>query len=120
MALKGDYAPTGATCRDTVNAINARRVAKQGGAKADYLKLDEMGMLGVTHMMMLDKKNLGDRRRDARLGQPERAAERLTFTTDELSIASEWRRRTGCIAFASTICHIAAALITSSAPTMAT
>ena len=28
------------------------------GKKADYLKLDEMGMLGVTHMMMLDKKNL--------------------------------------------------------------
>ena len=58
MALKGDYAQTSTVCQDTVNAINARRAAKQGGAKAGYLKLDEMGMLGVTHMMMLDKKNL--------------------------------------------------------------
>jgi hypothetical protein len=41
-----------------VATLNARRVAKQGTAKADYLKLDEMGMLGVTHMMMLDKNNL--------------------------------------------------------------
>jgi hypothetical protein len=40
-----------------VDAINARRAAKQGTARADYLKLDEMGMLGVTHMMMLDKKS---------------------------------------------------------------
>jgi len=45
-------------CQDTVNAITARRAAKQGTAKADYLKLDDMGILGVTHMMMLDKKNL--------------------------------------------------------------
>ena len=45
-------------CQDTVDAINARRAAKQGTAKAEYMKLDEMGMLGVTHMMMLDKKNL--------------------------------------------------------------
>jgi hypothetical protein len=58
MALKGDYTATSMVCQDTVNAINARRAAKQGTAKADYLKLDEMGMLGVTHMMMLDKKNL--------------------------------------------------------------
>jgi len=41
-----------------VDAINARRAAKQGTAKADYLKLDDMGMLGVTHMMMLDRRNL--------------------------------------------------------------
>ena len=41
-----------------MNAINARRTNKQGTAKADYLKLDEMGMLGVTHMMMLDRRNL--------------------------------------------------------------
>jgi hypothetical protein len=41
-----------------VDAINARRAAKQGTAKADYLKLDDMGILGVTHMMMLDAKNL--------------------------------------------------------------
>ena len=58
MALKGDYTGTSMVCSDTVNAINARRTAKQGTAKADYLKLDEMGILGVTHMMMLDKKNL--------------------------------------------------------------
>ena len=58
MALKGDYTATSMVCQDTVNAINARRAAKQGTAKADYLKLDDMGILGVTHMMMLDKKNL--------------------------------------------------------------
>ena len=58
MALKGDYAATSMVCQDTVNAINARRAAKHGTAKADYLKLDDMGILGVTHMMMLDKKNL--------------------------------------------------------------
>ena len=58
MALKGDYTATSTVCQETVDAINARRAAKQGTAKADYLKLDEMGMLGVTHMMMLDKKNL--------------------------------------------------------------
>jgi hypothetical protein len=45
-------------CQETVDAINARRASKQGTAKAEYLKLDEMGILGVTHMMMLDKKNL--------------------------------------------------------------
>jgi hypothetical protein len=58
MALKGDYTATSTVCEDTVKAINARRAAKQGTAKADYLKLDDMGILGVTHMMMLDKKNL--------------------------------------------------------------
>ena len=58
MALKGDYTATSMVCQDTVNAINARRAAKLGTAKADYLKLDEMGMLGVTHMMMLDRNNL--------------------------------------------------------------
>ena len=36
-------------CQDTVSAINARRAAKEGTAKADYLKLDDMGILGVTH-----------------------------------------------------------------------
>jgi hypothetical protein len=45
-------------CQQTVDAINARRAEKLGTARADYLKLDEMGMLGVTHMMMLDTKNL--------------------------------------------------------------
>jgi hypothetical protein len=58
MALKGDYANTSMVCQDTVDAINARRSNKQGTAKADYLKLDEMGILGVTHMMMLDRRNL--------------------------------------------------------------
>ncbi len=58
MALKGDYTATNTQCQQTVDAINARRADRQGTAKADYLKLDEMGMLGVTHMMMLDKKNL--------------------------------------------------------------
>jgi hypothetical protein len=58
LSLKGDYTATSQQCQDTVNAINARRAAKQGTAKADYVKLDEMGMLGVTHMMMLDRRNL--------------------------------------------------------------
>jgi hypothetical protein len=58
LALKGDYTATSTVCQETVNAINARRAAKQGTAKAEYLKLDDMGILGVTHMMMLDKKNL--------------------------------------------------------------
>ncbi len=57
LALKGDYTATSQQCQDTVNAISARRAAKQGTARADYLKLDEMGMLGVTHMMMLDSKS---------------------------------------------------------------
>jgi hypothetical protein len=57
LALKGDYTGTSQQCQDTVTAINARRAAKQGTAKADYLKLDEMGMLGVTHMMMLDSRS---------------------------------------------------------------
>ena len=58
MALKGDYTATSMICQETVDTINARRASKQGTAKAEYLKLDEMGILGVTHMMMLDKKNL--------------------------------------------------------------
>lgn len=58
MALKGDYSNTSTVCTETVDAINARRAAGMGTASADYVKLDEMGLLGVTHMMMLDKKNL--------------------------------------------------------------
>lgn len=58
LALKGDYTTTNTLCQDTVAAIKARRAAKLGTAAADYLKLDEMGILGVTHMMMLDAKNL--------------------------------------------------------------
>ncbi len=57
LALKGDYTATSQQCQATVDAINQRRSAKQGTARADYLKLDEMGMLGVTHMMMLDSKS---------------------------------------------------------------
>lgn len=57
MSLKGDYTATNAQCQETVDAINARRAAKQGTARADYVKLDEMGMLGITHMMMLDTKS---------------------------------------------------------------
>jgi hypothetical protein len=58
MALKGDYTGSSVVCQDAVNAINARRADKLGTARAEYLKLDEMGMLGVTHMMMLDRRNL--------------------------------------------------------------
>jgi hypothetical protein len=58
LALKGDYAAVSPICQETVDAIKARRTAGQGTAKADYLKLDEMGIFGVTHMMMLDKNNL--------------------------------------------------------------
>jgi hypothetical protein len=58
MALKGDYTATSPVCQETVDAINARRASHQGTARADYLKLDDMGILGVTHMMMLDRKNL--------------------------------------------------------------
>jgi hypothetical protein len=58
LALKGDYTNTSPQCQETVDGINKRRAAKQGTARADYLKLDEMGMLGVTHMMMLDRRNL--------------------------------------------------------------
>jgi hypothetical protein len=54
LALKGDYTATSAQCQETVDAINKRRAEKQGSARADYMKLDEMGILGVTHMMMLD------------------------------------------------------------------
>jgi hypothetical protein len=58
LALKGDYTATSAQCQETVDAINARRADKLGAARAEYVKLDEIGMLGVTHMMMLDKNNL--------------------------------------------------------------
>jgi hypothetical protein len=54
LALKGDYTATSAQCQQTVDEINKRRAGKQGSARADYMKLDEMGILGVTHMMMLD------------------------------------------------------------------
>lgn len=58
LAIKGDYTPTSTQCQETVDAINARRAAGMGSARAEYMKLDERGMLGVTHMMMLDSNNL--------------------------------------------------------------
>lgn len=58
LVIKGDYAGTSAQCQETVDAINQRRAQKMGAAKAEYQKLDEMGMPGVTHMMMLDRRNL--------------------------------------------------------------
>jgi hypothetical protein len=61
MALKGDYAATSEQCQTTINAINARRAAGQGIAKAEYIKLDELGnpiFNGTTHMMMLGTNNL--------------------------------------------------------------
>ncbi len=58
LALKGDYTQISAQCQETVDAINQRRTQKLGAAKAEYLKLDEMGMPGITHMMMLDRRNL--------------------------------------------------------------
>jgi hypothetical protein len=61
MALKGDYTPTSEVCQTTVDAINARRAAGHGTAKASYIKLDELGnpiFKGTTHMMMLGTNNL--------------------------------------------------------------
>ena len=61
MALKGDYAAPSAPCQTTVDAINARRAAGFGTAKAEYIKLDELGnpiFNGTTHMMMLGTNNL--------------------------------------------------------------
>jgi hypothetical protein len=60
MAMRGDYAANSQQCQDTVNAINARRAEGKGIAKADYIKLDELGPVfnGTTHMMMLGTNNL--------------------------------------------------------------
>ena len=61
MALKGDYTASSEVCDTTVNAIKARRAAGQGNAKADYIKLDELGnpvFNGTTHMMMIGTNNL--------------------------------------------------------------
>ena len=61
LALKGDYAAASAACQTTVDAINARRTAGQGIAKAEYIKLDDLPnpvFKGTTHMMMLDSNNL--------------------------------------------------------------
>ena len=61
LALKGDYTATSEVCKTTVDAINTRRAAGQGTAKAEYIKLDELGnpiFNGTTHMMMLGTNNL--------------------------------------------------------------
>jgi hypothetical protein len=61
VALKGDYTATSDVCQATVDAIHARRTAGSGTAKADYIKLDELGnpvFKGTTHMMMLGTNNL--------------------------------------------------------------
>jgi len=61
LALKGDYTATSEVCQATVNQINARRSAGQGVAKAEYIKLDEIGnpvFKGTTHMMMDGTNNL--------------------------------------------------------------
>jgi len=61
LALKGDYTVTSPVCQTTVDAINARRAAGHGIAKAEYIKLDELGkpiFNGTTHMMMLGTNNL--------------------------------------------------------------
>jgi hypothetical protein len=61
LALKGDYTVTSPVCQTTVDAINARRAAGHGTAKAQYIKLDELGkpiFNGTTHMMMLGTNNL--------------------------------------------------------------
>ncbi len=61
MALKGDYTATSEVCQATVDAIHARRAGGNGIAKADYIKLDELGnpvFKGTTHMMMLGTNNL--------------------------------------------------------------
>jgi len=61
LALKGDYTPSSEACQNTVDAINARRAAGLGSAKAEYIKLGELGnpiFKGTTHMMMLGTNNL--------------------------------------------------------------
>ena len=61
LALKGDYTVSSEVCQTTVDAINSRRAAGQGTAKAEYIKLDEVGnpvFKGTTHMMMLGSNNL--------------------------------------------------------------
>jgi hypothetical protein len=61
LVLKGDYTATSEVCQTTVDAINARRKAGQGTAKAEYVKLDEVGnpvFKGTTHMMMIGSNNL--------------------------------------------------------------
>jgi hypothetical protein len=62
LALKGDYTATSAVCQASVDAINLRRAAGLGTAKADYIQLDDPSYAGkfngVTHMMMDGTNNL--------------------------------------------------------------
>jgi hypothetical protein len=61
LALKGDYTATSEVCQTTVDQIRARRAAGHGIAKAEYIKLDEVGnpvFKGTTHMMMDGSNNL--------------------------------------------------------------
>jgi hypothetical protein len=58
LVVKGDYANVSQQCQQNVDAFTRRRAEKQGTAKVDYLKLDDLKMLGTTHMMMLDSNNL--------------------------------------------------------------
>jgi hypothetical protein len=62
LAFKGDYTVPSAQCIATVAEINARRALGLGTAKADYIQADDPiygGQFnGVTHMGMLDTKNL--------------------------------------------------------------
>jgi hypothetical protein len=61
LALKGDYTATSEICQSTVDQIKARRAAGHGTAKAEYIKLDEVGnpvFKGTTHMMMDGTNNL--------------------------------------------------------------
>jgi hypothetical protein len=58
LVVKGDYANVSQRCQENVDAFTKRRAEKQGTARADYFKLDDLKMLGTTHMMMLDSNNL--------------------------------------------------------------
>jgi hypothetical protein len=88
-ALKGDYTPTSEVCQNTVDALNIRRAAGQGIAKADYIKLGELGnpiFNGTTHMMMLGTNNLEVADGHSKVGrceypaaEPERQEQRTDF-----------------------------------------
>ena len=62
LAFKGDYSNIQPTCEATVAAINARRAAGHGTAKAESIKLDDASyggkFNGTTHMMMQGTNNL--------------------------------------------------------------
>jgi hypothetical protein len=58
MPIKGDYTVHSQGCQDSVDAINARRAAGMGTAKAEYIELDNPKYNGryngVSHMMMIE------------------------------------------------------------------